>query len=100
MTSREQQSILNYLNSSFIIRNPQNKALDSEFLNWKFEDNMVWFFFCVKDYPAADRFIIENRLLLDLFMDQKNLLIVNCGEIQEGYEFNKRNTTFTVKDIR
>lgn len=96
MTFREQQSILEYINSSFVLKNSQNKLLSSEFLNWKIEDDLIWFYFCVKEYMETKELIIENKLMLDLFSDQKNLLILNIGDRHVGYEFNKRNVLYTV----
>ncbi len=96
MTFKEQQSILEYLNSSFILTDSQNKPLSSEFLHWKVEDDLVWFYFCVKEYTVPEKLTIENKLMTDLFSDQKNLLIINNGDLQQGYEFNKRNTLYTL----
>ncbi|MBN2523853.1 MAG: hypothetical protein JXB24_11315 [Bacteroidales bacterium] len=96
MTFKEQQSILEYLNSSFILKNSHNIPLNSEFKNWKIEDNLIWFFFCIEEIAEIRKLTIENKLMLDLFMDQKNLLILNNNGKEEGYEFNKRNASYIV----
>lgn len=96
MTYKEQNSILEYLNSSFVLKNSHNKALSSEFLNWKIEEDMICMYFGMKDFSGINELIIENKLMVDLFADQKNLLIINIGNRQEGYEFNKRNASYTV----
>jgi len=96
MTFKEQKSILEYINSSFILKSSQNKALSSEFLNWKIEDELVCLYFSMKDFTDFNELIIENKLMLDLFIDQKNLLIVNIGDKQKGFEFNKRDASYTV----
>ncbi len=96
MTFEEKKSILDYINSTFLLKSSQNKALSSEFLNWKVEDDLVCLYFSIKDFKEIDELIIENKLMLDLFIDQKNLLILNIGDKQEGYEFNKRDESYTV----
>ncbi len=96
MTFKEQQSILEYLNSSFLLKNSHNIPLNSEFIKWKIEDNLIWFFFCIKEIAEIRKLTIENKLMLDLFMDQKNLVILNNNGKEEGYEFNKRNTSYIV----
>ena len=96
MTFKEQKSILEYIHSSFVLKSSQNKVLSSEFLNWKIEDNLVCLYFSTKEFSDIDELIIENKLMLDLFIDQKNLLIFNIDDKQEGYEFNKRDATYTV----
>ncbi len=96
MTFKEQQSILEYLNSSFLLKNSHNIPLNSEFINWKIEDDLIWFYFCIKEIAEIRKLTIENKLMLDLYMDQKNLLILNNNGKEKGYEFNKRDAIYIV----
>lgn len=97
MTTKEQNSILEYIDRTLILKSKQNKSFESEFVNWKIEDDLLWLFFCINEFKDTDSLIIENRLMLDLFGDQKNLLILKIDDREEGFEFNKRNFSYTVK---
>ncbi|MBN1598132.1 MAG: hypothetical protein JW894_07545 [Bacteroidales bacterium] len=98
LTTKEQQAVTDYLNSSFVIKNAYNKSrLKPVFKQWKIEDDSVWLFFYAKTDPDLEEIIVENTILIELFNDQKNLLIVNILSLQKGIEFNKRKTTDRIK---
>jgi len=92
MTSKEQESVQNYLNTNLIIKDSKDNILRPVFLGWKVEDFSVWFFFRAKTGVAINEFFIENKLMLDVFMDQKNLLIIRKADDEKGFEFNQRVT--------
>jgi hypothetical protein len=41
-------------------------------------------------------FAFQNRIFLDTFMDQRNLMIVSGEKNEEGYEFDRRHITQTI----
>jgi hypothetical protein len=90
MTMKEQESMLNYINSALIIKGLNSTGSKSEFLGWKVEDLSVWLFFRVKVSSDITELVIENRLMLEIFADQKNLLILNTGNEEKGYNFDQR----------
>jgi hypothetical protein len=92
MTSKEQESIQKYLNSNLKIMDSNGNIIAPVFLGWKVEEFSVWFFFRAKTRGVINSFSIENKLMLDVFMDQKNLLIINKTDIEKGLEFNQRIT--------
>jgi hypothetical protein len=92
MTSKEQESVQKYLNTNLIIKDSKDNILRPVFLGWKVEDFSVWFFFRAKTGVAINEFFIENKLMLDVFMDQKNLLIIRKADDEKGFEFNQRVT--------
>jgi hypothetical protein len=90
---KEMQYIQDYLNTSFVIFNENKVQIDPVFLGWKVENISVWFYFGMKFNSNIQKLSIENKLMNNIFSDQKNLLIINNGEKELGYEFNLRNTT-------
>jgi hypothetical protein len=92
MTSKEQESIQKYLNSTLKLIDSRNETLKPVFLGWKVEDFSVWFFFKAMIREPLNQLFIENKIMLDVFIDQKNLLIFRTTDDEKGLEFNQRVT--------
>lgn len=92
LTTREQEAILDYLNGSFQLTTSLDDVLAAEFLGWKKENETVTFIFRVPVEPELEGFNIRNTLMLDIFDDQSNLVILKKPDNQVGWEFTKRNT--------
>ena len=52
----------------------------------------VWFYFNAKFTDNTKSLQIENILMDDLFIDQKNLLIIRYSGTETGFEFNQRTS--------
>ena len=48
MTTKEQQSIIDYITTTFRLTDNNSAVLKPEFLGWKIEDTSIWLFFCTK----------------------------------------------------
>ena len=92
LTTKEQKAISDYINSALILKGEQGTKLLPKFLSWKVESMSVWLFFYAEPPKDSTSFVIENTLMLDLFEDQKNLMILNLNGKEQGIEFNKRTT--------
>jgi hypothetical protein len=90
MTYKEQQAITDYIRSTFILTDENKNMLYSEFKGWKLEDMSVWLYFCAKTNPEIRLLQMRNTLMLDLFVDQKNLVIARIRGDQLGFEFDRR----------
>jgi hypothetical protein len=90
MSTKDQQSMLIYMNESLNFRYSKEEKLIPEFKGWQKEDDTVWLFFSIAFQPNTDVLYIENRLMLDLFNDQKNLMILNINGADTALEFNQR----------
>jgi len=95
MTTKEQQSVTDYIQGNFIIKDANQQLVDSKFTGWKVEDFSVWLFFCAEFQAELSSITIMNTIMLDLFADQVNLVILHIDDIQKGFEFNKRITLHT-----
>jgi hypothetical protein len=97
MTFKEQNSILDYISSRFRISTDSSKALKPEFSSWKIEDQSIWLFFCAELDKKVSELHIFNELLIDLYNDQTNYMIIRNGDTETGIEFNKRKTNHSFK---
>jgi hypothetical protein len=91
----EQSAIIDYLGRNFMIV-VNNDTLVTKFTSWKVETGSVWLFFCASLPDSIREIKIEDRLMLDLFSDQTNLVIANLFGEQQGLEFNMRETQKTL----
>ena len=92
LTTKEQNAIQDYVNSTLFLQDDKGSVLTAKFTGWKIEGYSVWLFFSALPVKAVKNFKIENKLMLDLFDDQKNLMILNLYGKEQGIEFNKRTT--------
>jgi hypothetical protein len=92
MTFKEQQSIKDYISKALVITDENLVTLHSELTGWKVENMSVWFYFSSKLGIGTKSLYFENKLLNDLFVDQKNLLIIRYSGTETGFEFNQRTT--------
>ena len=95
MTTKEQHAVTDYIDRNFIITDGQQHRIPVEFTGWKLEDFSVWLFFNANPKDEISSITLQNTIMLDLFSDQVNLVILQLGDIQNGFEFNKRTTTHT-----
>ena len=89
------KQIDNYLKDNFTLIN-NGKELIFTNIGIKTNDEAVWFFYKTKINKDLKSFVIRNSLMLDLYPDQKNLLILKYGEIERGYQFNFKKKEITI----
>jgi len=93
LTSTEQLAITDYIRTSLILAGQDENTISADFKGWKVEDVSVWLYFCAKTAPGFILTKLKNTLMLDLYYDQKNLVIVQVNNNQMGFEFDKRVTS-------
>lgn len=79
-----------YFWETFKIENNPNHSL--LFQNIKKEDDSIWFYYEALVDKEIKSFEISNTIFLDLYFDQKNMLIFNYNQNQKGYLFNLNQT--------
>lgn len=89
------EHIDNYLNDNFTII-VNGKELIFTNTGIKTNDEAVWFFYKTTINKDFKSFVIRNSLMLDLYPDQKNLLILKYGKIERGYQFNFKKKEITI----
>ncbi|MDY6801448.1 MAG: DUF6702 family protein [Bacteroidota bacterium] len=87
---KNQEYIDQYFNHHFKLKHDD---LDVKLENKKIKstDEFTWFYYRIplKEY-LPERVTIQNTILLDMFSDQKNLLIIKVAGTEEGYQFDIR----------
>jgi hypothetical protein len=92
LITNEQQAITDYINTALVLLDQNENTIAKDFKGWKVEDMSVWLYFCAKLAPEFNLTRLKNTLMLDVFYDQKNLVIVKIENIEKGYEYDKRIT--------
>ncbi|MFO7827052.1 MAG: DUF6702 family protein [Bacteroidales bacterium] len=88
--SQFQDKIDQYFNHHFKIKS-ENQNFELKNVGIETVDEYTWFYF---DIPLngnlSGELLVKNTVLLDLFLDQKNLLIFKSGDFEDGYQFDIR----------
>lgn len=87
--------ISSYINSNFSIIF-DNKKHDLQFLSKNNNHEATWLNFKITGIHTYDKINIKNTLLLDLYDDQKNLLIFKKGKLQKGFNLSSRETEIII----
>ena len=68
-------------------------ANDLSFIETKSDEESIWFYYTIQLANNETKSIeITNTILLDLYFDQKNMLIVHYNNQEKGYLFNLKQT--------
>ncbi len=81
--------ISKYINTCFQIEVNNEKNLELKYNYSEINEDAVWFYFKCEKLPDAKKLTIRNRLMLDLWDDQTNLVIISWKGKENGYRFNK-----------
>ncbi len=67
----------------------------------KTDEEHVWFFYRISLKEKLKSIKVLNTLLLDLYFDQKNLMIIQCSGTEKGYRFdiNKREEIINFEEF-
>lgn len=79
-----------YFSGHFKISNNITNSLSHK--KTKKDDDSIWFYYEAVIDKEIDQIEISNTIFLDLYFDQKNMLIVNYHQKEKGYLFNLSKT--------
>jgi hypothetical protein len=60
-------------------------------------EEAVWLYYNFPCKTSVHSIRIHNAILMDLFDDQKNLLILKFGDFEKGYEFRKEKQEISIR---
>jgi len=60
-----------------------------EFRSGKINENSIWLYYTYSNTADVSEIIILNRLMMDLFDDQTNLLLFKYGSFEKGYSVKR-----------
>jgi len=84
--------ISDYVSSNLRILSNGRKPVKFIYDYSEYDDTNIWLYFRMRKPVSLKKLRIINTLMLDLYDDQTNLLIVNNEGKQEGFSFNIHTT--------
>jgi hypothetical protein len=89
LADNEIDLISRHLFGSFALKASGGNAVHFDFVRKEQNEESIWLYFHGKmDPKISDTLTLANTILLDLFEDQTNLVILTTGRDEKGYRFN------------
>lgn len=76
-----------------------NKIQELRLTDFQTKEDAVWLFGKVEINETIHSIKIRNTVLLDLYFDQKNLLILSLNKKDYAYQFNIKETEFKINEF-
>jgi len=95
--NQHKELIIAYFNTNFKLETNASTKLKLEITEWKIQEDALWFSFEIQMKDEIKMLKIKNTLFLDLYFDQKNLVILKTKDKELGYQFDYKTTE---KEIR
>jgi len=97
---KKNSEIINrYINSCFQVNVNKNIRLALEYKNSEINEEAVWLHYTVQNTKSPSNISIKNTLMLDLWEDQTNLVILKFKDKENGYRFDEHETIAEI-DLR
>lgn len=80
----------NYLTTMFTLSLNKKDTIRLNYLKSEINEDAIWFYYNCEVHQLK-KLIIHNALLLDIYDDQTNLVIISYNGKQNGYRFNLKN---------
>jgi len=98
LTTGEIALVGNHLLGSFFVKEPGGKTLDFLYIKKEQNEESVWLYFEGRlSGKCPDSVKVGNTMLMDLYEDQKNLVIIKYGETEKGYCFDYMVREITIQ---
>jgi hypothetical protein len=98
LTGGEVDLISRHIFGSFALKEEDDKMVNFSFIRKEQNEESIWLYFNGKfDRQIPDTIVLINSLLLDVFEDQTNLVILTSGSGEKGYRFDYRTTEMKIK---
>ncbi len=81
---------LDYINENFFIKFDGLKQEDIKYLKKEQNFEAIWLFFSFIPPENFKSVEISDRIMFDMFNDQKNMVIFNCSDKQKAFMLNHR----------
>ncbi len=72
-----------------------NETADLQFVESKLNEEAIWLFYRYEHPGRIRKVDIVNRVMLEKFNDQTNLMIVSFNDRQNGYRLDNKTTEFS-----
>lgn len=88
-------SVLIYLQQNFVVQINHDNITYS-IIDTTINELSIWINCFLPYKESIEEIHIKNTLMLDLYSDQKNLLIIQGNQNENGYLFNSNNTALDI----
>jgi len=83
-------AISNYINSCLQLVYNENEVLKLNYKSSETNEEAIWLYFQTENLKNVKKLKFKNTLMLDIWDDQTNLVIVNWKGKESGYRFNRK----------
>ena len=90
------QIISKYINSDFQIEVNNGEILVLDYQKSEINEDAIWLYFHFKNIGNTSKLNVKNALMIELWEDQTNLLIVKWKEKESGYRFTVDETEMEI----
>ena len=98
LTAKYIKTINNYIFSAFKIKFDECEEVSLNYQDKKQDEALIWLYYKGKLPPGRIKNIsLVNELMLNLYEDQTNLVIISFDSEEKGYTFNYRKRTAIIE---
>lgn len=90
MDNGNSKYIQSYINKMFTLKLNKDENLELKYLKSELNEDAIWLYYS-SDIHNIKKIELNNYLLLDIYSNQTNLVIVNYKGNQSGYRLNAKN---------
>jgi len=94
ISSAEKKTVAEYINSHLKISTLKNKITSKCVIKKQVAEYSVWYYLQIPSKKQPQKIQITNTLMLDLYSDQTNLVIVKVGEKEWSEMYSNSDTAF------
>ncbi len=87
------KTINSYIQNNFKITDNDNKNIKLKFDNQEFKEQSIFLYYKAKHKTNVGKFRVLNKIMLDLYPDQKNLLIFVFDGKTQALQFKQNEIT-------
>lgn len=93
------ESVNRYIDEAIRLEINGRETEGLKFVRTKLNEEAIWLYYEYENAARIRKVRVMNKLMLEKFDDQTNLLIVSYDERQNGYRMDNKTTdlTFTIK---
>ena len=89
-------AVNSYISESFQCMVNGNTRVLLEYQESRMNEEAIWLYYHSGTGERIRRVEISNRLMLEKFEDQTNLIILSYPDVQNGYRLNNKNTELSL----
>lgn len=90
------EKINTYFSNHFKVNINDKENLKLKFRDLKKNEDSIWFLYETRISEEPETIEFTNTILLDLYFDQKNMLIFSYKEKEQGFMFNLKHINNTI----